>query len=236
VRVTTWNYDAYRGWLESKRYPDSTGPDFTYTDGGRLKTRTWARGNPRIVTTYNYGFDDGVSNNDHGDLVGTTYTNDPAGTPAVTLAYDRLGRLQTATQNGFTNTLAYNYASQLLSESYSGGPLGGRMVENQYDGYLRRTINQVRFTNGSPLAAVAYGYSQTSGWLDTVSSGNYAAGYSYVANSPLVSQINFKQGSVVKMTTAKAYDPVNRLTAIQSAVAGANQLPQAFGYQYNAAS
>ena len=56
------------------------------------------------------------------------------------------------------------------------------------------------------------------------------------ANSPLVSQINLKQGSVVKMTTAKAYDPVNRLTAIQSAVAGANQLPQAFGYQYNAAS
>jgi hypothetical protein len=37
-----------------------------------------------------------------------------------------------------------------------------------------------------------------------------------------VSQINFKQGSVVKMTTAKAYDPVNRLAPIQSVVAGAN--------------
>ncbi len=230
ARVTTWSYDSQRGWLSAKRYPDSTGPDYTNTAGGRLKTRTWARGTPRMVTTYAYGFEGADPNAKHGDLVGTTYTNDPAGAPAVTLVYDRLGRLQTATQNGFTNTLAYNYASQLLSESYSGGPLGGRMVENQYDGYLRRTTNQVRLTTGSPLAAVAYGYSQTSGWLDTVSSGNYAAGYSYVANSPLVSQINFKQGSVVKMTTAKAYDPVSQQTAIQSAVAGANQLPQAFAY------
>jgi YD repeat-containing protein len=54
ARVTTWNYDTYRGWLDNKRYPDSTGPNYTYTDAGRLKTRLWARGNPRVTTTYGY--------------------------------------------------------------------------------------------------------------------------------------------------------------------------------------
>ena len=122
-----------------------------------------------------------------------------------------------------------NAFRQFWQDSVYGG-WGGRMVENQYDGYLRRTQNQIRLTGGAALAAVAFGYSPTSGWLDSVTSGNYAATYSYVANSPLVSQINFKQGSVVKMTTAKAYDPVSQQTAIQSAVAGANQLPQAFAY------
>jgi YD repeat-containing protein len=67
--VTTWNYDPYRGWLASKRYADSTGPDYTYSAAGRLKTRTWSRtgiGGLRIVTTYSYGIDDGLINNDHG--------------------------------------------------------------------------------------------------------------------------------------------------------------------------
>src|SRR5437899_7603646 len=81
--TTTWNYDAYRGWLFSKRYPDNTGPDYTYTAGGRLKTRTWARtgtGGNRIVTTYTYGFDDGTSGNEHDSLVGVAYSNDPQST------------------------------------------------------------------------------------------------------------------------------------------------------------
>lgn len=41
--VTTWSNNAFRGWLDSKRYADTSGPDYTYTAGGRLKTRQWAR-------------------------------------------------------------------------------------------------------------------------------------------------------------------------------------------------
>jgi len=44
TRVTTWNYDAYRGWLNSKVYPDTSATTYQYTPAGRLKTRTWARG------------------------------------------------------------------------------------------------------------------------------------------------------------------------------------------------
>jgi YD repeat-containing protein len=49
--VTTWNYDANRGWLNSKKYADNNGPSYTYTAAGKLKTRTWARG---VVTTNSY--------------------------------------------------------------------------------------------------------------------------------------------------------------------------------------
>ena len=72
ARVTTWNYDAYRGWLSSKRYHDSTGPDYTYTDGGRLRQRSWVRvisSTNRVLTSYVYGFDNVSGTNSHGDLV-----------------------------------------------------------------------------------------------------------------------------------------------------------------------
>jgi len=42
--VTTWNYSATRGWLTSKQYADGNGPAYTYTPGGRLASRTCARG------------------------------------------------------------------------------------------------------------------------------------------------------------------------------------------------
>ena len=49
--TTIWNYNAYRGWLASKLYPDNTSLAYTYTPGGKLLTRVWARG---ITTTYGY--------------------------------------------------------------------------------------------------------------------------------------------------------------------------------------
>src|SRR5439155_13655494 len=75
ARVTTWNYDPYRGFLSNKRYPDNTGPDYAYTAAGRLRSRAWARrgsGGQRVLTTYNY--------NGAGDVYTVTYSNDPAGT------------------------------------------------------------------------------------------------------------------------------------------------------------
>ena len=62
------------------------------------------------------------------------------------------------------------------------------------------------------------------------------AGYTYLANSPLMSQIAFQQSSTVRMTTAKQFDYLNRLQSISSAPAGACQLPLSFGYQYNDAN
>jgi hypothetical protein len=58
TRVTTWNYDGYRGFLTNKVYDGgSAGPGYAYTPAGRLQTRAWARG---ITTTNSY--------NNNGDL------------------------------------------------------------------------------------------------------------------------------------------------------------------------
>jgi YD repeat-containing protein len=104
-RVTIWNYSPTRGWLDNKRYSDSTGPDYTYKASGRLWTRTWARGSPRVQTTY--------AHNNAGDLETVTYND---GTATTSYTYDRRGRQSTVTRNGIMTTLSYNDANQLLSE------------------------------------------------------------------------------------------------------------------------
>jgi len=50
------------------------------------------------------------------------------------------------------------------------------------------------------------------GRLKTVSDGTNTAGYSYLANSPLVEYIYRTNAGTLRMTTQKAYDSVNRLT------------------------
>ena len=226
-RVTTWNYDPYRGFLTNKAYADGLGPVYAYTPGGRMASRTWARtdtNNNPIVTTYGYDLT--------GSLTNIVYTN---GTPCVTNGYDRLGRLCTVVQNGMTDTLTYNLAGGLLGETFSGGPLDGLSLTNGYDAYLRRTNLSVVNVGSGRLMATAYGYDNASR-LATVSDGTNNAVYTYVANSPLVGQIVFKHNGATRMTTTKAYDYLNRLTQICSAPSAAYTLPQTFNYNYNPAN
>ena len=125
TRVTTWNYDGFRGFLTNKVYDGgSTGPSYAYTPGGRLLTRAWARG---ITTTNSY--------NNNGDLLSTSYSDT---TPSVAMVYDRRGRASTVTNGSAVCSYAYNDANQLLSETNSAGTLAGFWVTNAYDGYLRR--------------------------------------------------------------------------------------------------
>jgi YD repeat-containing protein len=223
-RVTTWNYSPTRGWLDNKRYPDNTGPDYTYKASGRLWTRTWARGSPRVQTTYAY--------NNAGDLESGSYND---GTPTTSYTYDRRGRLSTINRNSITTSLSYNDASLLTGESYSGGTLGGLSVVNQYDSLLRRSQVQPK-NGGTPLSNTIYGYNAQSGRLETVSDGTYSATYSYLANSPLISQITFKQSTTVRMTSSKQYDKLNRLLSSASTPSGTGILPVSFYYQYNDAN
>src|SRR5262249_23298735 len=55
ARVTTWNYDQYRGYLTSKIYDDGNGPVYSYSDGGRLAARLWARHTNTSYTTSSAG-------------------------------------------------------------------------------------------------------------------------------------------------------------------------------------
>jgi hypothetical protein len=199
-RVTSWTYDSQRGWLSTKRYPDangnpgSVGEDYSYYFSGILSSRTWAReASPGVGLTTIYHL------NVYRDIFQITY-NDNGATPAVYLGRDRLGRLGSVSRNNITTTLSYNGANQLLSESYSGGTLNGLSVTAGYDNYLRRNYFDTR--KGSALTHHSFDYDSNSGWLQTVSdgAGNQAA-YSYVANSPLVDHIDFKQNNTSRMTT-----------------------------------
>gem|GEM_PF-646300 len=221
ARVTTWNYDPYRGYLSSKQYPDGSGPNYSYTDAARLHNRQWARG---TSTTYSY--------NNAGELSAISY--DDGSTPGVAYGYDRRGRQTSVTVGGsMTTTLDYNDAGNLLNESYSGGPLDGLSVTNGYDALLRRT-NLVALNGSTVLSRTTYGYDAASR-LFTVSDGTNTAGYSYLANSPLVSQIGFTNAGALRMTTTKNYDFLNRLTSISSANASSVVL-DSHAYAYNSAN
>lgn len=217
ARVTTWNYDPYRGFLSSKDYADGNGPSYGYTDAGRLATRMWERG-----VTASYAYDAA------GSLTNIVYSD---ATPAVTNTYDRLGRLITVDYNGMTESLVYNDANEVLSDTYSGGILDGVGVTNSYDQYLRRT-NVTASSASAQLLSTAYGYDNASR-LQTVSDGTDNATYTYLANSPLVDQIVFKQNSTTRMTTTKDYDDLSRLTGISSTPSA--DAAFSFNYHYNSA-
>jgi RHS repeat-associated protein len=215
ARVTTNNYDAYRGFPTSKVYADGNGPSYTYTAAGRLAVRKWARG---VNTTNSY--------NPAGDLAKVIY-NDGT-TPGVTNTYDRLGRISSVVCGATTTGFVYDLANDVLSESYTGGLLGGLTVTNQFDSVLRR-INIALLSGSTTLCRTTNTYDNASR-LATVSDGTNSAAYSYLANSSLVSNIVFKSNMVTRMTTIKQYDYLNRLSSISSTPSNA------FTYQYNAAN
>ncbi len=212
--TTTWNYDVNRGWLTNKTFADGKGTTYTYKPSGRLMTRTWARG---TNTTYAY--------NNAGDLSTVTYND---GSPGATQTYDRRGRLTSIAYAAVTTARVLDDAGNLISESYTGGLLNGVSVTNGYDQFLRRTNCAV--LNGSTvLSSNVYGF-DTASRLQTAGDGVNSATYSYLANSPLISQITFKSNTVTHMTTTRQYDNLNRLTSIWSVPTAGSQIGFSYGY------
>lgn len=224
ARVTTWSFNTYRGWLDNKRYQDGNGPDYTYTAGGKLATRTWARNRPsdatRILTSYGYSAGSG-------DLATVIYND---GTPGMTNSYDRLGRLFTVARNGITTTQFWNHASLLTGEAYAGGTLAGLSVSNVYNSLLQRTSVSVP----SKMSGT-YAY-DTASRLTSVTDGTYSTAYSYLANSRLAGQLTMKESSTTRVTTTKTYDFLNRLAAIVSQPSGSGESLVSFAYRYNDAN
>jgi RHS repeat-associated protein len=217
ARATTWNYDSYRGWLTNKGYPDGTGPSYTYSDAGRLKTRLWARG---TNATYVY--------NNAGDLSATFYSDGMAG---ITNTFDRLGRTTSVTNGTSVCNYTFNILGLMLAETNTSGVLSGLSVTNGYDQFLRRTNLAIN----PPLSTInsAYGYDNASR-LKSVTSGTNSATYSYLANSPLVNQIFYTNGGTLRMTRSNQFDNLNRLTNLVWSAGGSNVA--SFAYQYNSAN
>ena len=131
--------------------------------------------------------------------------------------------------------MTYNLANQLQIESFSGGILNGLSVTNGYDSYLRRTM-LAALSGSSQLLSATYGFDNASRLASVTDGNNNSATYSYLANSPLVSQITFKQSGLTRMTTTKQWDYLNRLTQISSASSAAYTSPLTYNYNYNSAN
>lgn len=202
LATTTWNYDAYRGFLLNKRFNDNSGPDYAYTPAGRLWTRRWARG---IWLTNAY--------NNAGDLWTQTYSDGTTAT--VQQNYDRRGRLSSVIRNGITTALTYNDLDQVTREGFSGGTLGGFSVRRSFDAYGRAAGVEFWQDPSSGWIGRYYNY-DTAGRLNRVSGGSFSVGYSYVALSGLIGEIAHTNSGMLKLTTTRQYDRLNRLQAVTS--------------------
>ncbi len=219
ARATAWSYDPYRGWLSGKTYAgNSPGPSYGHTPAGRVQSRAWARG---TNTTY--------AINLAGDLAGIGYADS---TPGLTCGFDRRGRPTTVTQGSIVTTRAFDDPGDLLSESYSNGPLSGLAVSNRFDSLLRRT-NLLVQQSSNPLIQQTFGFDMVSR-LQTVSDGTNSATYAYLANSPLVSHVFFTNNGALRMVATKQHDNLNRLTNLAWTVG--SQVVASFAYQYNNAN
>lgn len=225
--VTTWTYDA-RGRLKSKHDSAGKGPQFTYTSGGRISTRTSARagtdGNNPILTTYRYGtggVDDlGVTS---GDVTFVFYSNDPAETHFVGTQYDRRGRPQTILDQSGARELVYD-GEQLDRESYvahAGMPslFAGYVLDRDFDGMKRYTgINLA--AGGAPIYQVAHGYDGASR-LQSVTFGSQKVTYSYNPAATKRIKMDYQRGGQSLLSVEQSFDGLDRLTG-RSSVAGSH--------------
>ena len=217
--TTTWNYSTNRGFMLSKLYQDGNGPSYTWTAGGKLETRTWARG---VVTSNAF--------NNAMDLVAVDYSDS---TPDVAFTYDRHGRQTSASASDYAVTNYLTDAGQLRAESWTAGPLSGLAVTNTYDHLLRRTNLSVLDPIGQTLSATFYSYDSASR-LASVGDGTNTTTYAYLANSALIEHLAFLQASTTRMTTTNRYDYLNRLTGVSSVPSA--DAAVSFDYAYNDAN
>jgi RHS repeat-associated protein len=184
--LTEWIYDDPSGLLERKRYADAGAGQkttiYTYDSGNFLDTKVNGRNQ-----TIDYGF------NTLGQLRTVTYSD---GTPSVTLAYDRGGRMKSATDAAGTHSVSWTDRDQMEEETYTAGLLAGVMVDRTYDAQFR--LGRIEFKQGStPQTRERFVYDSLS-WLDYIINETpdgltplHKFDYTFKAQTPFVESVAF---------------------------------------------
>ncbi|MCK9305228.1 MAG: hypothetical protein M0P27_07520, partial [Bacteroidales bacterium] len=179
--ITQWLYDDTTGLLTQKIYADANGPSYTYTETGKLHTRTWARGKN---TTYTYG--------DLGQIINVNYSDS---TPAITYTHDRLGRITSSSSSASTSTfhydgLALDYETQ-----------NGWIIKRKQD-VFGRDIGYELYNPADPINPVKkiiYGY-EIFNRLNTITSiigteiNTFTYTYTYLHGTDLVNAMSSDSG------------------------------------------
>ena len=197
--ITEWIYHEASGLLIAKKDAVGKSVAYTYGAGGRLATRIWSRqdGTNALATTYAY--------NDAGDITGIDYSDS---TPDVTFTHDRLGRQLSASSSVSAHIFAYD--SDTLS-------LVSETVINQISSItnvITRSYDNLGRASGFDLDSdykVNYGY-DTFGRMNSVSSMDQSAEYSYLPGSDLIS--GYTMGDI---SVTRSFEPNrNLITEIEN--------------------
>ena len=185
--TTTWTYDEASGVLLSKTYTDGKGLAYTYTDDGRLATRTNARG---IVTTYAYDA--------WGQLLSVDYAD---ATPDIAYTYDAMGRQTSASDAAGTTIFTYDAFGQLTAEQVSG--LYFKTLTRHWDAFGRNVGYSV---DGERKQSITY--DPATGRLATM--GDFA--WAYLPGSHLKSRLTYPNGATAEWDYEPTRDLLARVT------------------------
>ncbi|MDD2230385.1 MAG: RHS repeat-associated core domain-containing protein [Candidatus Cloacimonetes bacterium] len=174
--------------MTQKICADANGPSYTYTETGKLHTRTWARGKN---TTYTYG--------DLGQIINVNYSDS---TPAITYTHDRLGRITSSSSSASTSTfhydgLALDYETQ-----------NGWIIKRKQDVFGRDIGYELYNSDDSvnPVKKIIYGY-DIFNRLNTITSiigtETNTFTYTYLQGTDLVSGMSSDSG----MQWSRHYEP-----------------------------
>jgi len=107
-------------------------------------------------------------------------------------------------------------------------PMAGHVLSHTCDDKLRRTNLTFRVgttTNG----VVGYAF-DASGRISSIGDGISSATYSYVPNSPLIQQVQLRNGSTVTLAVTRQYDRWNRLQSMTAAGTTSGLVGQEYTY------
>jgi RHS repeat-associated protein len=225
--TSMWDYDEATGFIVSRIDAAGESIDYTYFPGGRLHTRTWARG---LVTAYEYDPRTGA-------LTDIDYADN---TTDVAYTYDRLGRIATVTDAVGHRTMTYDPETlQLESEVIDGQD----NFDSTYDVTLTRKYQDGTEPSGLPgrnagyflddgtSHDVTYGYQADSRFESVAWSVNGTedvAVYTYVPGSPLLAGMTTASGQA----TTYDYEPQRELKTQVSNRFGGNLISQ-YDYAYD---
>src|SRR6185295_5277127 len=162
LQTRTFIYDSLKR-LTSATNPESGTVAYQYDPNGNLTQKTDARG---VLSTYGY---DALNRN-----ITVTYTNDPAGTPAVNRYYDGL-------RNGVNNNIPYSKGR--LWQSETSGSSGSRTTINSFDALGRPLSESQKFYTSTgwsqPYTVLRAPYSLAGGVTSQTYPSGRTAAYSY---------------------------------------------------------
>ncbi len=225
--TTRYHYHEPSGLLEAKEDASGNSTTYTYSPGGRLQTRSWARtpAGTSLVTTYSHdpatGLLTTINYSDATPDIGFTYyrtdlqesITDATGTWTLTYTDELQPESETLT-GPLGHTITRNYTGTGVPGRYAGFTLASDYVTNYgYDTYGR--LDSVDWNIDGNTDTVQYGYLDNSHLPDTLSfnSGTTIA-YRYEAHRDLKTQIRNSFNTTAISQYDYVYDNIGRRTSM----------------------